>query len=247
MEYSGNSNLKQFINSYKNKNFLIEEETIINIIKQLCLALDEIHKNNIIHDNLNPENIFVNENNKIKIDPLSVSKRLKKANNYDKNISEKFKNYIPENINEINSNNNKVDIFSFGCIIYELFTLNEYHLDNTIDNKKGKIDLAKYNSKWQKLIDLILNNNYDKIPTAEEIYNYIENIVLYKEYDKTGKLIYEGGYIKGKRNGKGKEYSLLNGQLIYEGEFLNGKWNGKGKKYQDNGKLDYDGEYINNK
>ena len=81
--------------------------------------MDEIHKNNIIHDNLNPENIFINENNKIKIDTLSVSKRLKKTNNYDKNISDKFKNYTPENIKGINYNN-KIDIYSFGCIIYEL-------------------------------------------------------------------------------------------------------------------------------
>jgi len=41
-------------------------------------------------------------------------------------------------------------------------------------------------------------------------------------------LIYEGEYINGKRNGKGKEYNL-EGKIIFEGEYLNGKkkWNGK--------------------
>ena len=33
-----------------------------------------------------------------------------------------------------------------------------------------------------------------------------------------------------KKNGKGKEYNR-NGKLIFEGEYLNGKSNGKGKEY----------------
>ena len=71
------------------------------------------------------------------------------------------------------------------------------------------------------------------------------NLDIYKEYDRRGILIYEGGYLNGKRNGQGKEYNFLNGILEYEGEFSDGKWNGKGKKYY-KGKLDYDGEYKNN-
>ena len=64
-----------------------------------------------------------------------------------------------------------------------------------------------------------------------------------KEYFKN-KLIYEGEFLEGKREGKGKEYSD-NGNLKYEGEYINGEKNGKGKEYYDNGKLKYEGEYIN--
>jgi len=38
----------------------------------------------------------------------------------------------------------------------------------------------------------------------------------------SGNLKYEGEYLNGKRNGKGKEYNR-NGELIYEGLYLNGK------------------------
>ena len=44
-----------------------------------------------------------------------------------------------------------------------------------------------------------------------------------------GNLIFEGDYLNGKRNGKGKEF-FLNGILKYEGEYLNGERNGKRKK-----------------
>ena len=43
-----------------------------------------------------------------------------------------------------------------------------------------------------------------------------------KECNFKGILIFEGEYLNGKRNGKGKEYND-NGQLIFEGEYLDGK------------------------
>ena len=32
---------------------------------------------------------------------------------------------------------------------------------------------------------------------------------------------------------------------MFEGEYLNGKRNGKGKEYDYNGKLEFEGEYLN--
>ena len=48
---------------------------------------------------------------------------------------------------------------------------------------------------------------------------------------------FEGEYLNGNINGKGKEYNLF-GNLIFEGEYLNGKKNGNGKEY------DYEEHYI---
>ena len=87
-------------------------------------------------------------------------------------------------------------------------------------------------------------------------YGYDKNgIIIYqlnngngtiKEYDHEGKLKYEGEYLNGGRNGKGKEY--YKGTLIFEGEYLQGKkWNGKGKEYDDDGKLKFEGEFLNGK
>ena len=49
-----------------------------------------------------------------------------------------------------------------------------------------------------------------------------------KEYFK-GKLLFEGEYLNGKKNGKGKEY--YKGKLTFDGEYLNGKKNGKCTEY----------------
>ena len=68
---------------------------------------------------------------------------------------------------------------------------------------------------------------------------------IIQEYDYDGNIIFEGEYLNGKRNGKGKEFE--NDKLIFEGEYFNGKRNGKGKEYDINGKLIYEGEYLNGK
>ena len=44
---------------------------------------------------------------------------------------------------------------------------------------------------------------------------------------------------------KGKEYYY--DKLIYEGEYLNGERNGKGKEYDYDDALEFEGEYLNNK
>ena len=64
---------------------------------------------------------------------------------------------------------------------------------------------------------------------------------LIKEYNHHYKLEFEGEYLKGKWNGKGKDYSYS--KLIFEGEYLNGKRNGKSKEYYDNGKIKFENLY----
>ena len=56
------------------------------------------------------------------------------------------------------------------------------------------------------------------------------NGLIKKYYYDCGELRFEGEYLNGTRNGKGKE-SYKIGKLEFEGEYLNGKRNGKGKEY----------------
>ena len=77
------------------------------------------------------------------------------------------------------------------------------------------------------------------------IYELINGTGKVKLYGYDTKLEYEGEILKGKKNGKGKEYEY--GYLDYEGEYLNGKRNGKGKEYFTDGRIKFEGEYLNGK
>ena len=73
---------------------------------------------------------------------------------------------------------------------------------------RSQLKLIKYNKKLQNKINIFL-------------YNY---------------KIYSKRYIKYQTNKKGGEY-YYDGKLKYEGEFINGERNGKGKEYINNNKL----------
>ena len=168
MEYGGDKNLKLFIEEKKKIHKYIDENIIKNIIIQICLGLKEIHEKKVMHRDLTPDNIFINENYQIKIGDFGISKKLKTNVEYTNAINGKFKYFAPELVKGI-KNNHKIDIYAFGCIIYELFTLNEYYIDTVIDKKKGKIDLKIYNKKWQELIESLLNADHHKRPEAKDI------------------------------------------------------------------------------
>ena len=111
-------------------------------------------------------------------------------------------------------------------------------------NGKGK----QYNLFSKKLIfeGEYLNNKeligtqYDKNGNLLYKLNHIKG--KGKEYDWNDEIKFEGEYLNGQRNGKGKEY--FEGKLFFEGEYVNGLRNGKGKEYYENGKLAFEGEYL---
>ena len=62
-----------------------------------------------------------------------------------------------------------------------------------------------------------------------------------KKYDSHGNIIYE------LNNGKGKVKQYYCDKIIFEGDYLDGEKNGKGAEYYDNGNILFEGEYLNNK
>ena len=73
---------------------------------------------------------------------------------------------------------------------------------------------------------IIINQKHYKRKKIKKIYELKDGKGKLKEY-KYGKLIFEGEYISGERNGYGKEYNLY-GILIYEGELFKWKKGWKG-------------------
>ena len=164
-------------------------------------------------------------------------------------------------------------------------------------NDKTKLNIVKYNKRFQKEINLDIMNYrrfsrkyilYEAKGKGKKYYAYNDELIFEgeffkgkrwngkgKEFDNQGLVVYEGEYLNGKWNGYGKEYKRrkksieerieeskkeINGInqffikeeykwdinfLLYEGEFIDGVRNGKGKEYDYKGKLIFEGEYLN--
>ena len=111
-------------------------------------------------------------------------------------------------------------------------------------DEKRKLKIVKYNKKLQNKINISILNYKIFSGGRYIIYETKEKIKELNAYNNH--LLYEGGFLNGKRNGEGKEY-FDNGQLKFEGKYLNGKRNGNGKEYYENGKLKFEGVYLDNK
>ena len=99
---------------------------------------------------------------------------------------------------------------------------------------KKKLILIKYNKKLQTRLNIKILNY--KIFSGKSITNYDKDKKgkIYKIYDEyKDKLIFEGEFLNGQKNGKGIEY-YDDGKLKYKGEYHNGYRNGKGKEYYKN-------------
>ena len=69
--------------------------------------------------------------------------------------------------------NNKVDIWSLGCIAYELLTLDYYYnvlINEFIDETPQEIVLdEKYNKCWLELLKSLLKKKYNERPIIDKV------------------------------------------------------------------------------
>ena len=183
MEYCDGQNLRDFININNKNNELIEENILYNIIIQICIGIKEIHNKNIIHRDLKPENIFMNDKNEIKIGDFGISKYFGTNKEYTKTLKKAGSiEYLAPEILIDGIYNEKSDMYSLGCIIYELFNLSKYYIDNLI-HKIKKIDSNIYNKKWQEIINSLLQKNYNKRMNINKVYDIILNEIKINELE----------------------------------------------------------------
>ena len=190
MEFCEYNDLNSFIKKYKEKNELIPEPLIRTIIREICNGIKEIHSKKVIHRDLKPENIFISDDYKIKIGDFGISKMLDGTSHASTGIGT-WQYIAPEIVRGVKYTN-KVDIWSLGCIIYELCTLKRCFDANNLINKKkkikkgihGKIDLNFYNENLQNMIDSLLKLNDKERPNIEEVYNLITKKISLNEFKK---------------------------------------------------------------
>ena len=187
MEFCNGENLRSFIDKNMNDNTLIKESIIYNLISQICNGIKEMHDKKIIHRDIKPDNIFMNENMIIKIGDFGVSKQLKSYKSYaltTKKLGTEY--YAAPEILTKGIYNEKSDIWSLGCIIYELLTLNTYYNDKFMDEIK-QIDSNIYNEKWQELIDSLLELDYKKRFDINQVNKFLEKQLKIKHKDSINK------------------------------------------------------------
>ncbi|XP_037842584.2 serine/threonine-protein kinase Nek3 isoform X4 [Chlorocebus sabaeus] len=170
MEYCDGGDLMQKIKQQKGK--LFPEDMILNWFTQMCLGVNHIHKKRVLHRDIKSKNIFLTQNGKVKLGDFGsarlLSNQMAFACTY---VGTPY--YVPPEIWENLPYNNKSDIWSLGCILYELCTLRHPFQANSWKNLilkvcQGSINPlpSHYSYELQFLVKQMFKRNPSHRPSA---------------------------------------------------------------------------------
>ena len=74
MEYANSGDLALRIKCMREKDQMFQEDVILKILTQMCLGIQALHSLRIMHRDLKSANIFLTDDNIVKVGDLNVSK-----------------------------------------------------------------------------------------------------------------------------------------------------------------------------
>jgi len=158
MDYAEGGDMYSKINKQKKIGKGFPENQILDWFVQICLALKYVHDRKILHRDLKTQNIFLTAKGDIKIGDFGIARVLQDT--YDcaqTAIGTPY--YLSPEICQEKPYNQKSDIWSLGCILYELVTLRHAFDANSMKGLVLKILRGSYPaippSYSQDLKDLI--------------------------------------------------------------------------------------------
>ncbi|KAF0980661.1 hypothetical protein FDP41_013144 [Naegleria fowleri] len=179
MKYYEKGDLRQFIEEYEKKEMKISIHWIYDFILQMASCLNFIHKRKIIHRDLKPENIFLEECSehtcKIVLGDFGLAKNIPKSHGLFSQVGT-MKYWSPEVVNN-DEYGSETDIWSLGCVMYELMTLKSKQVERIVTlRQEGALvnDMVNRYPQEIPMIELIvkmLNKHHKDRPSAEEILN----------------------------------------------------------------------------
>ncbi|KAJ5067516.1 camk family protein kinase [Anaeramoeba ignava] len=184
MEYCEGGDLHKMIQKHKKKNTFIKESKIWKIFTQIILALFECHRKRILHRDIKPDNIFLDNQKNIKLGDFGLARALNSDSQFaHTHVGTPF--YMSPEQFAGNIHDDKTDIWSLGCLIYELACLSPPFEAFSLTELGKKISLGKfqnlpsfYSSELFDLISEMLQVDKNKRPSASEILAKITQINL---------------------------------------------------------------------
>lgn len=212
MEYCGGGDLSTVIKQAQKHNRPVPEDTIWNYFMQILLALHYCHhpgshgrigsgtsegdakRPQILHRDLKPDNVFLDQSNTVKLGDFGLSKALSQANFANTYVGTPY--YMSPELMQERAYDSKSDIWSLGCLIYELCALKppfheaKTHAELSIFIRNGRIPpLPKgYSQALSSVIKAMLNLNPAMRPSAAQLLQH-ERLELVFKVSETEKML----------------------------------------------------------
>ncbi len=196
MELVDGLNLRQLVQNTK-----LQPQEAMQLIPQLCDALQYAHDRGVVHRDIKPENILLSQDGQIKIADFGLAKLTGNTQNLTLTHTQQVMgtlNYMaPEQRERPMEVDHRADIYSLGVVIYEMLT--------------GELPLGRFAPPSQKVqvdvrLDEIVLRALEKDPTlrfqhANDFKTGVQSLVSHgpiastpfsTNFNKIGQLFYVG-------------------------------------------------------
>ena len=173
MEYADDGDLYQKIKLFIKNNTYFMEEDIWRIFIQITKGLHDLHEYDILHRDLKSANVFLFRDGTAKLGDLNVSKITTRGLGFTQTGTPY---YASPEVWKDNPYNLKSDIWSLGCVFYELIMLKTPFKAASMKELYKKVMVGEYppipkifSNKFQIVIDTILKVKPEERPNTTEI------------------------------------------------------------------------------
>eukprot|EP00873_Tetraselmis_striata_P019993 jgi/Tetstr1/440257/TSEL_028608.t1 len=162
-------------NRAKKKQYFREEE-VVDMFLQVAMGLHHIHTKRVLHRDLKTQNIFVAKGGILKLGDFGISKVLEKTDEFATTVTGTPYYMAPE-ICKNEPYSLKSDIWSLGCVLYELCTLKHAFAADSLLSLvyqivKGNfppIPQDQFSSDLSNLVQALLAKDSQRRPTLQEV------------------------------------------------------------------------------
>jgi NIMA (never in mitosis gene a)-related kinase len=187
MEYADEGDLFQKITLYQKLKTSFDEADIWRIFIQITKGLNDLHEYKILHRDLKSANVFLFRNGSAKLGDLNVSKITYRGLGCTQTGTPY---YASPEVWKDNPYDLKSDIWSLGCITYEMAMLKTPFRSNTMEGLFQKIIkgdyprlIKKYSEDLNYVISTMIRVHSKERPTTGEILEMEEVQKKNEEYD----------------------------------------------------------------
>lgn len=170
MEYCEGGDLLRLISKCRAANDYIAEDVIWKVLTQVLLALHACHKGKILHRDIKPGNVFLDKQMNVKIGDFGLSRALGEHSVFATTHVGTPYYMSPEQITDCKYNE-KSDVWSTGCLLYEIASLwppfrAKSHAELASKISRGKFQAVpeRYSLELRRVIELMLTVDYQLRP-----------------------------------------------------------------------------------